>query len=59
MKLERFIKEYANYQIRSINSYDMKDDIKKKLLDEISKVLKLRKRGLITTNEAMQELSRI
>ena len=55
MKVERFIREYANYQKKSINSNDlMKRDIKESALNRIDNVLKAKERGLITVNETMQ-----
>lgn len=53
--MERFIKEYANYQ-KSIVIHDclMSQDARKKALEKIDKALKLKEKELITTDETMR-----
>ena len=54
MKVERFIKEYASYQIKAINSNElMKQEYKEKALNRIDNILKAKERGMITVDEAM------
>ena len=58
--MKRFIKEYANYQKKSIiNNELMKKDIKEYGLSRIDKILEITKRGLISTDEAMNLISNI
>ena len=52
--MERFIKEYANYQKRTIkNNKLMKGEIKEKAYINIASALNLRKRELITIDETI------
>ena len=54
MKVERFIKEYANYKKKSINSNElMKEEYKQKALARIDYILKAKERGIITVDETM------
>jgi hypothetical protein len=54
MKLERFIKEYANSKKKSFIENDlMKEDIKQKALIKIDTILKERERGRITIDETL------
>ena len=54
MKVERFIKEYANYKKKSIDSNElMKEEYKQKALTRIDNTLKAKERGMITVDEAM------
>mgnify|MGYP006902875493 FL=1 len=52
--MERFVKEYANYIIKNAKSY--KDNEK---AEKAEKIVRLRNRELISTNEAMAELAKI
>lgn len=54
----RFVKEYANFQKKSISENEqMKSDLKDKALFTIDKALSLAERNMITVNEAMQILN--
>jgi len=54
MKIERFIKEYANYKKKLINSNELiKEEYKQKALARIDNTLKAKERGMITVDEAM------
>jgi len=54
MKVERFIKEYANYKKKSINSNELiKEEYKQKALTRIDNILKAKGRGLITVDETI------
>lgn len=54
-RMERFIKEYANYRKNDITKNElMKKEYKINSIDTINKVLKLKDKGLITTNEAIK-----
>lgn len=58
--MKRFIKEYANYKLKDINSNDlMQEQFKKEKIAEINKIVKYRKSGLITIDEAMNAISKI
>lgn len=60
MKIERFIKEYANFQKQSINNCElMKEDIKEKALKGIDNIVKARERGFVTINETMSTIANI
>ena len=60
MKVERFIKEYANYKKESIKNYElMKEEIKGKALNEIDNVLKAKERGMITVDETILSIANI
>lgn len=54
----RFVKEYANFQKKSISgNEEMKPDLKNKALSTIDKALSLTERNMITVNEAMRILN--
>lgn len=54
----RFVKEYANFQKKSISGNEqMKSDLKDKALFTIDKALSLAERNMITVNEAMRILN--
>lgn len=60
MTIRRFVKEYANYKIIKISNDDlMKQEIKEKKLQDIEKYIKSVKRGLITVDECIHEISKI
>lgn len=60
MKIERFIKEYANYQKKSISNNElMKPDVKQKALNRISNTLKAKERGIITVDETILSIANI
>lgn len=60
MKVERFIKEYANYKKKSINSNElMKQEYKEKALNRIDNMLKAKERGLITVDETISSIVNI
>lgn len=53
--MERFIKEYANYQKKYMSNNElMLDKIKDKAIKKIDRALQARERGLITVNETMK-----
>ncbi len=55
MQVERFIREYANSQKKSIsNCALMKEEYKEKAYIKINNALSARERGLITVNEAIR-----
>ena len=57
MKVERFIKEYANYKKNEYKSNTlMKEGLKYKAITKIDNVLLLKKRGLITVDEAIKSI---
>lgn len=54
MKCERFIKEYASYQIKCIKGYDlMQVRYKYDAIENCKRAVALRERGLITVDEAI------
>ena len=58
--MKRFIKEYANYKLKDINSNElMQQEIREEKIAEINKVIKYRKSGLITIDEVMNAISKI
>ena len=57
MKVERFIKEYANYKKNDYKSNElMKEDYKIKAINKIDRALTLRERGMITVDEAIRTI---
>ena len=55
--MERFIKEYANYKMKDIESNGLiVKEIKNKKIDRINKSLKLKENGLITIDEAIKTI---
>lgn len=55
MKIERFIKEYANFKKKEIeNSEFINKEDKEKVFFEINNVLKLKEKGMITVKEAIK-----
>ena len=52
--MERFVKEYANYLIKSAKQYNDAEQAEK-----IEKILRLRNRELISTNETIIELAKV
>lgn len=55
MKAERFIKEYANYKIKDINSNELiQKELKTVKIDKINSAIKYRKNGIITADEAIK-----
>lgn len=55
--MEKFLKEYAEYQKKEYNNNElMKQEYKDKATERINKVLIFRKRGLITVNEAISHI---
>ena len=53
--MERFIKEYATYQIKNYKENTlMQQEFKDEKIAKITKVLKLRENGLITVDETMK-----
>lgn len=55
MKVERFIKEYANYKKNFICSCElMKTEYKEKALSKIDNVIKAKEKGLITVDETIK-----
>lgn len=60
MKIKRFVKEYANYKSNIISNNDlMEQEIKEKKLQDIEKYIKSVKRGLITIDECIHEISKL
>lgn len=56
--MERFIKEYANYQKSTLASFElMKPEFKKMVEDVIDGGLKARERNLITVDETMKMIA--
>lgn len=52
--MERFIKEYANYQKKQIeNNILMQEEKKMEALKSIEKAVNAREKGLITVDETM------
>ena len=49
--MERFVKEYASYIVKTAKSY--KDN------EKAEKIVRIRMRGLISTSEAMAELAKL
>jgi len=55
--MERFIKEYAAYQIRNYKENTlMQQEFKDEKIAKITKVLKLRENGLITVDETIKTI---
>lgn len=55
MKVERFIKEYANFKKKEIkNSEFINEENKEKAFFEINNVLKFKEKGMITVYEAIK-----
>lgn len=54
-KIPRFMKEYASYQIKSMNKYPlMAESVKAKAYQRITNAQSLYHRGVITVDEAMK-----
>lgn len=59
-KIPRFMKEYANYQISSIQGYDlMQEKFKTYGIDNVRRVLRNFEKGLITVEEAMDNVTHV
>lgn len=59
-KIPRFMKEYANYQIRSIQGYDlMQEKFKIYGVDSIKRTVRNFEKGLITVEEAMDSMTNV
>lgn len=59
MKIERFIKEYANYKINDLKSnLLMRENFKMDKIERINKALILRENGLITIDESMKIIAK-
>ena len=55
MKVERFIKEYANFKKKEIeNNEFINEENKEKAFFEINNVLKFKEKGMITVDEAIK-----
>ena len=55
MKIPRFMKEFASYMHKEIESHDlMVDEVKAKWHKDIEYALKAYSRGMITVSEAMR-----
>ena len=53
--MERFIIEYANYRKNNLKANDlMKNEYKAGSIDKIDSALKLKERGLITSDETIK-----
>lgn len=53
--MERFIKEYANYRKNNLNDNElMKTEYKVGSINKINQALKMKERGLITSNETIK-----
>ena len=60
MKIKRFVNEYANYKINIISNNDlMEQGIKEEKLQDIEKYIKSVKRGLITVDECIHQISKL
>lgn len=60
MTIRRFVKEYANYKINIISKNDlMIQETKEEKLKDIEKYIKSLKRGLITVDECIHQISKI
>lgn len=58
--MERFIKEYSNYKIKTINNNEsMQMEFKIEKIEKIYHILKMREKGLITIDEVMKIISEI
>lgn len=60
MKVERFLKEYASYKIKSINDDDeIFIEDKSMALIQINKVLFLREKGVLTIEESIKGIMNV
>ena len=60
MKVERFLKEYANYKTKSIkDNNEIFIDDKKMALIQINKVLFLREKGMLTVEESIKGIMNV
>ena len=59
--MERFIKEYANYQKKILNSYRglWKKEVIEDRIERLDRIVKARDKGLITVDETMREIRNI
>lgn len=53
MKVERFIKEFANYQKKYVLQYDLSEHIMNDAIRKIDKAVQLREQGAISVNETI------
>ena len=60
MKVERFIKEYANFKKEEIRNNELiNKENKEKAFFKIDNVLKLKEKGMITVNEAIKMITNL
>lgn len=58
IKLPRFVKEFASYQVKGIASNELMDKgTKQEMICKIEKAFSMAEYGLITVNECMQIIS--
>ena len=56
-KIPRFMKEYANYNIRTIKQNDLiKDSLKSEAIERINKSVALYEKGRMTVDETMRSI---
>ena len=59
-KMKRFIKEFANYQIKGYTENElMRNDVREAEIAKIRQAVRLEEKGLITVSEAMWIISGI
>ena len=57
MKVERFIKEYAKFQIDCIKGNEfIKEEVKEEALAKIDKILKHKENGFVTVDETIRTI---
>ena len=60
MKVERFIKEYANFKKEEIRNNELiNKENKEKAFFKIDNVLKLKEKGMITVDEAIKMITNL
>lgn len=60
LKLPRFVKEFASYQVKRITSNELMDkEAKQEMICKIEKAVSMAGYGLITVSECMKLLSDI
>ena len=58
--MKRFIKEYASYKLKDINSNElMQKKFKDEKIAEINKIVMYKKRGIVSIDEAMNLISKV
>lgn len=57
MKVERFLKEYANYMLNKLNNNELMNiELKEKAINKVQRAIVFREKGMITANETIKAI---